>query len=443
MKKSNCFREFTKYAFLNVMGMLGLSCYILADTFFVSKGLGANGLTALNLAIPVYSFIHGSGLMTGMGGATKYAIRKSQQDHTAANRIFTNAAYLAAAFAAFFVLIGLFLPGAIASLFGAEGSVFHMTKTYLQVILLFAPAFLLNNVLLCFVRNDGAPQLSMAAMIGGSLSNVVLDWIFIFPCRMGIFGAAFATGLAPLISMLILSPHFILRRNQFHLTKRPPEGRHLAEILSSGMPSLVTEVSSGIVMIVFNAIILHLEGNVGVAAYGVIANLSLVIISLYTGIAQGSQPMISRSYGRRDYAGMNAILRYALAATLIFSAAIYAVIFFGAAQIAAIFNSEQNALLQSIAVQGLQLYFLACPFAGLNIVLSIYFTSTERPRPAHIISLLRGFFVIIPMAFLLSWIGKITGVWCAFPATELLVAGVALLLFRREKHRQPKQGFPR
>lgn len=427
--RSKCFRDFAKYASLNVMGMIGLSCYILADTFFVSKGLGTNGLTALNLAIPIYSFIHGSGLMIGMGGGTKYSIQKSQKNHEAANRIFTNAVCLTAVFAAFFVLVGIFFSGTIISLFGANDSVFDMSKTYLQVILLFAPAFLMNNVLLCFVRNDGAPQLSMAAMIGGSLSNVVLDWVFIFPCQMGIFGAVFATGLAPIISMLILSPHFIRKKNQFHFTKCKPKGKLFAGILSSGIPSLVTEVSSGVVMIVFNSIILHLEGNVGVAAYGVIANLSLVVIAIYTGIAQGIQPIISRNYGVKNLGNVHATMRYALITMLLFSVVIYMVVLFGAWQIADIFNSEQNAMLQNIATEGLRLYFTACPFAGFNVIISMYFTSTERPRPAHVISILRGFLVIIPMAFLLSWIGKIHGVWCAFPATELLVAVIGLLFF--------------
>lgn len=431
MMSSKCFRDFAKYASLNVMGMIGLSCYILADTFFVSKGLGTNGLTALNLAIPIYSFIHGSGLMIGMGGGTKYSIQKSQKNHEAANRIFTNAVCLAAVFAAFFVLVGIFFSGTIISLFGANDSVFDMSKTYLQVILLFAPAFLMNNVLLCFVRNDGAPQLSMAAMIGGSLSNVVLDWVFIFPCQMGIFGAVFATGLAPIISMLILSPHFIRKKNQFHFTKCKPKGKLFAGILSSGIPSLVTEVSSGVVMIVFNSIILHLEGNVGVAAYGVIANLSLVVIAIYTGIAQGIQPIISRNYGVKNLGNVHATMRYALITMLLFSVVIYMVVLFGAWQIADIFNSEQNAMLQNIATEGLRLYFTACPFAGFNVIISMYFTSTERPRPAHVISILRGFLVIIPMAFLLSWIGKIHGVWCAFPATELLVAVIGLLFFAR------------
>ena len=424
---SNCFRNFMKYASLNVMGMIALSCYILADTFFVSKGLGTNGLTALNLAIPIYSFIHGSGLMIGMGGGTKYSIQKSQNDHAGANRTFTYAVYLAAVFAAFFVLVGVFFSDAIISLFGADGSVYDMSKTYLQVILLFAPAFLMNNVLLCFVRNDNAPQLSMAAMIGGSLSNVVLDWVFIFPCKMGIFGAVFATDLAPIISILILSPHWLGKKKQFHFTKCKLDGKQCAGILSNGIPSLVTEVSSGIVMIVFNTIILHLEGNVGVAAYGVIANLSLVVIAIYTGIAQGVQPIISRNYGQKNFADINATLRYAFATMLILSFLIYMVIFFGASQIASIFNSEHNAMLQSIASEGLRLYFIACPFAGFNIILSIYFTSTECPQPAHRIAILRGFLVIIPMAFLLAWVAKMTGVWCAFPATELCVSLFGLL----------------
>lgn len=114
---------------------------------------------------------------------------------------------------------------------------------------------------------------------------------------------------------------------------------------------------------------------------------------------------------------------------LLFSVVIYMVVLFGAWQIADIFNSEQNAMLQNIATEGLRLYFTACPFAGFNVIISMYFTSTERPRPAHVISILRGFLVIIPMAFLLSWIGKIHGVWCAFPATELLVAVIGLLFF--------------
>lgn len=435
MIRSGCFKDFAKYSSLNVLGMVGLSCYILADTFFVSKGLGADGLAALNLAIPVYSFIHGSGLMIGMGGGTRFSIQKSRGDHHSADRIFTNALYLTALFALIFVLIGIFFSGAIASLFGAKDEVFAMSEIYLKVILLFAPAFLLNNLLLCFVRNDGAPQLSMAAMIGGSLSNIVLDWVFIFPCGMGIFGAVFATGLAPVISIIILSPHFLRKKNQFHVTKCKPDFALFSSILSSGVPSLVTEVSSGIVMIIFNSIILRLEGNVGVAAYGVIANISLVVMAVYTGIAQGIQPIISKYYGLKNIKNINSTLKYALTSMLIISAAVYMTIFFCAAGIAGIFNSEQNAMLQAIASNGLRIYFIAAPFAGFNIIISVYFTSTERQRPAHLISLLRGFIIIIPSAFLFSALFDIVGVWCSFFITEAIVSIIAMCLYAAAKKR--------
>ena len=429
MKNQKYLQDFIRFSSLNVFGMIGLSCYILADTYFVSKGLGANGLAALNLAIPVYSFIHGCGLMIGMGGGTWYSILKSKHDDPGANRIFTHTVWLAAAFSIFFMVAGLFFSAPLIKLLGANESVFHMSKTYLQVILLFSPAFLINNVLLCFVRNDGAPHLSMTAMIGGSLSNVVLDWVFIFPCQMGIFGAVFATGLAPVISILLLSPHLIRGKNQFHLIKSRLSAGSIVSILSSGLPSLLAEVSSGIVMIVFNFIILHLQGNVGVAAYGVVANLSLVIIAVYTGIAQGIQPILSRSYGAGNHTAVKVTLRYALIAMLVISALLYPILFFGAQQIANVFNSEQNMVLQTLAVEGIRFYFTACPFAGFNIILSIYFTSTGCSRPAQTISFLRGFLLIIPMAFLLSRMGGITGVWCAFPATELLVATVGCILY--------------
>ena len=140
-----------------------------------------------------------------------------------------------------------------------------MTHTYLHVLMLFTPAFLLNYILQCFVRNDGAPHLAMAGMITGSLSNVFLDWLFIFPLNMGIFGAVFATGLAPIISLCIISTHFIRRKNSFHLVKCKPEIRKAGSILSTGVPSLISELSSGVVIMIFNFIILNLQGNVGVA----------------------------------------------------------------------------------------------------------------------------------------------------------------------------------
>ena len=172
--------------------------------------------------------------------------------------------------------------------------------------------------------------------------------------------------------------------------------------LSLGFPSLIAQISSGIVMITFNSIILKLEGNTGVAAYGIIANISLVVVAIYTGIAQGAQPLVSCFYGENNREQIQAVLCYAIFTTLALSGILYVLIFVLAQPIAAIFNSECNARLQTIAVTGLKLYFISTPFVGYNIILATFFTSIERAFPAHILSLLRGLILIIPTAFILA-----------------------------------------
>ncbi len=439
MKEKTLLRDFFQYVTFNICGMLGLSCYILADTFFISKGLGAAGLTALNLAIPIYSFVHGSGLMLGMGGATRYSIDKGQKKYQKADAAFSNTIYLLSAGAVVFMLAGIFFPGNLAVFLGADKAVFNMTKTYLQVILLFAPAFMANDAVICFIRNDGAPKLSMLAMLAGSFSNIILDYIFIFPLHMGIFGAVLATGLAPIISLAVLSKHCLAKQNQFHFLRIPPSLPQAGNILSLGLPSFITEMASGIVIIAFNAIILRLQGNIGVAAYGVIANLSLVVISIYTGIAQGTQPMLSRAYGHGDWESQKRILKYAVITVLAISCIVYAAFLLAANPMVSVFNSEQKIELQQIAVTGLKLYFTAIPFAGFNIILSAYFAAIEKPLPAQLISLSRGFAVILPMAFLMSALLEMTGVWLSFPLTECLVAFAAFALYIATIHTHDSQ----
>ncbi len=429
MKTETLLKEFFQYVALNICGMIGLSCYILADTFFISNGLGANGLTALNLAIPIYSFIHGSGLMFGIGGATKYSIYRGQKEYKNADKAFSNTIYIMSILAVIFVLTGIFFSEKLTKLLGADKDVFHMTKTYLQVILFFAPAFITNDTLICFIRNDGNPKLSMIAMLAGSFSNIILDYIFIFPLNMGILGAVLATGLAPIISLIVLSRHWLAKQNQFHLVQINPSLQLAGNIISLGIPSFIAEMASGIVIIAFNTIMLHLQGNIGVAAYSVVANLSLVVISIYTGIAQGIQPILSKVYGYGEPKSQKQILKYALKTMLAISCSIYLIFLLFYNPIVSIFNNERNIQLQQIAETGLKLYFTAIPFAGFNIIISSYFTSTEKALPAQIVSLSRGFLVILPVAFFLSFLLKMTGVWMSFPITECFVALAGIVLY--------------
>ena len=427
-------KPFAKYVMLNVLGMLGLSCYILADTFFISKGLGTLGLTALNLALPVFSFIQGVSLMLGVGGGIKYAVAKASGDQKSANSTFTITMVLSALLSLIFVLLGALASRPLTTFLKADSEVFEMTHQYLKVILLFAPAFIFSNVFASFVRNDGNPKLAMFATLFGSLFNIIFDYVLIFPCGLGILGAVLATGIAPVAGIVICGFHWILKKGPLRVAKANFKPKTVFSVLGLGLPSLVTEFAGGIVMIVFNSVILDLEGNVGVSAYSVVANIAFVVLSMYSGVAQGVQPLLSDAHGRKDLKAKDTLLKYSLLTVGVVSSVIYVFIAAFAPEITAIFNSENNVRLAEIASFGMIIYFIGSIFASGNAIFSTYFASIEKPVPSQAITILKGLVIIIPFIYLFSHFMGMTGVWLAYVLTELIVLIMAVtiyILFRK------------
>ncbi|EPY6472685.1 MATE family efflux transporter [Clostridium sporogenes] len=426
---------FMRYILTNIIGMIGLSCYILADTFFVSNGLGVQGLTALNLSISIYSFINATGLLIGIGGATKYSIYQARNKHNKANIIFTNSIKIGILLGIFFLLIGLFGSSTLSSLLGADENIFHMTNTYLKTLLCFAPFFILNNIFIAFIRNDGNPKLSMAGMLIGSLSNIILDYIFIFPLQWGMFGAAFATGLAPIISMCILTRHYIKKKNHFHFHNAKLSIKQVTYICSLGVSSFITEIASGIILIVFNLLILNISGNIGVAAYGIVANLALVATSIFTGIAQGTQPLLSENFGQGNNKKILQLFKYAIYASLVVSVVLYFFVVIFNNQLVEIFNRDHIKILSKTASNGLIIYFAGFFFAGINIITSAVLSSINEPRHAFTISILRSGCIIVPVALFLSYFFQMIGIWLSFPLSEIITLIVGVLLANKSLKR--------
>ena len=428
------FALFLRYVSANVLGMIGYSCYILADTFFIARGIGADALAALNLVLPAYSLMNGTGLMIGMGAAARYTIASAQPGRELHRTIFTQALYLAALAAVIFSSAGLFLPEQIAVFLGADAQTVGYAADYIRILLVFSPLFLGNNLLLSFTRNDGAPGLAMTGMIVGSLTNIVLDYVFIYPLGMEMTGAAIATATAPVVSMLIMFSRFVRKQNHFRPVRTRLSLRRWGDICALGVSSLVTEMSSGIVIIVFNFLILGLNGNTGVAAYGILANIALVLVAIFTGIGQGIQPIVSRYTGENGKSQRRKLRRYALTSSLLLASVSYILIFFFAVPIAGLFNRDHDPVLTSIASGGMKIYFLSLFFSGINIVAAAMLSSEDRPRQAFAVSVLRGFILIIPAAAILAMCLGLTGVWMSVPVTEAAVAVLSLIfLFRKPR----------
>ena len=428
-------KTFLKYVSLNVLGMIGLSCYILADTFFIAQAEGEAGLAALNYCIVVFSLMQGTGLMLGIGGATRYAVRREQEPHERC-AAFMHTLFAGAVCGALFGIVGVFFSAPIAAALGADAQTLPLAKVYLTTVLCFAPVFLANNILLAFVRNDGDPRLSMFALLASSLSNVLLDYLFLFPGGMGMFGAAFATGLSPLLSMAVLATHFLRRKNGFAAGKCRLHVRVIGNIFSLGFSAFVGEAAAAISLAVFNGIVGGLAGNTGVAAYGIVANVSIVVASVFTGVGQGVQPLASRLYGAGARAPLRQICRYACVCTGLAAAILYAAVFLLTGPIVAAFNAEQSEYLRQIAEPAVRIYFVGYFFAGFNLVAAALLSAVSRPGRAMIVALLRSCVLSVPLVFLLSSAGGLPGVWLSFPVTEGAVLCVSAVFlgqsFRRD-----------
>ena len=424
MKSKGASGEFAKYVSQNVFAMIGMSCYILADTFFISKAVGANGITALNLVLPLYNLIFAIGSMIGVGSAIKFAIAKNQKESN--KRYFFNAMFFTTVFGMIFMAIGIFAPEKLVELLGGSREIVAVGAPYTKIFMSFAPLFMWNYVCNAFVRNDGSPSIAMTATVLSSLFNIVMDWVLMFPLKKGMLGAALATALSPVVGCAICCFHLASKKNTICFKPCVPSIIKLFNCAKLGVSAFVGEFSSGVITVAFNMVILKLVGNIGVASYGVVANISLVAVSVFNGVAQGSQPLISKYYAKGDKKDLEKIITLGTVTCLCLAGIIIAVINIFAAPIANVFNSEHIEELTAYAVKGLRIYFVGFIFAGLNIFLSLAFSSMSKAIPAFVISIMRGFVVILASVFLLAYLFNMTGVWLAFPLAEAITFIISL-----------------
>ena len=422
-------KKFIKYVSQNMLGMVGMSVYILADTYFISVAVGADGITALNLVLPIYNIIFAIGAMMGVGSAIRFVVERNKKSPDA-DGYFFHALVWAFIISLFFIFVGLFLPDKLIALLGGDAQIVATGKNYTRIFMCFAPFFMWNYICNAFVRNDGNPSIAMSATLFSSLFNIVFDYIFMFPAGLGLTGAALATAFCPLVTMSICGTHYLGKHNQVGFRFRAPSLRHLIACCQLGVSAFVGEISSAVIAIVFNFLLLGLAGNIGVAAYGVTANLSVVAMCLFNGLAQGTQPLISESYGKGDHTQSRQFLTWGVIACLIVEAIILVLTWSMTDPLIQIFNQEQNAELLHYAHSGLRLYFLGFLFAGINILLVAYFSAVAQPKPAIAGSLLRGAVAIIPCAVTLARLFGLNGVWLSFLASEMITFFAILLLAR-------------
>lgn len=436
-------RLLLRYSLPSVASMVGISLYILADTYFIANGIGETALAALNIALPGYSFIGCIGNMIGIGGATAFAIARENGDRGTHRNVFTLCIAFVLLCGAAFLLCGIFAARRVSLLLGASSSTLPYVETYIRMLLIFAPFFLVNNVITAFVRNDRAPNLAMVSMLSGVLFNIVFDYVFIYITGWGMFGAILATCLAPVVGLAVLSLHFLRRRNTFALVRTRPELGIYHKILRGGSATFITEIAAGLVILAFNFKLLSLLGDVGVAAYGVISNTAYVMLSIFNGLGQGVQPLVSSNYGAGQGERCREILGKGALASLVVSTLLVATVLIFNKPVVALFNRDANQALAAIAERGIVIYFTSFLFCGVNIMAIAYYQAMMRSGVAVGVSLMRGILGVAAGLAILPGLLGADGVWLTAPFAEIMASAMVLTLLLRERRRPEGAAAPR
>lgn len=421
---------FFKYLLPSVTGTLSVGILIFIDTIFIGQGVGSHGLAALNTAIPVFTLYSSTGLLLGMGGATAAAVDAGRGNDRGKNKIFSHAVLLAVVISIVYTLGQFIFIDGLVSLLGATGDLYELVKDYLGMISLFTAFYLVPHTLTSFIRNDGNPNLAMVSMVVCGIVNIILDYVFIFIFDMGMKGAALATGIAQVTSLIALMIHFYCPKNTLKLRFKSFNILVVNRIFKIGFPSFLNDISMGVAIFSFNIILLKNYGDVAVSAYSVILNIGFLVYLVFVGISQACQPLISINYGAMKYDRVKETLKLGAASTTVVAVVTISILHLFKIPVIEMFNKDDMEL-KKIAAVGMPLYFSSIVFMGINVIYSIFFQSVERSLISSTLTFLRGLGLIVMGLLILPKFMGISGVWLTPLFAETITIVIAFIFYMK------------
>lgn len=438
LQKDSLFKLFFYFFIPNLCAMLALSTYSTFDGIFVGKKLGEDALAAIGLCWPVFPVLIAFELLFGLGAASisAYFLGKGQAHR--ARLVFSSVFYFAASSAIIIGGILFIFVEQISIALGASERVLPYVVEYLEVIFLGSVIIVLHPLLDIFAINDKRPILAMVAMIVGSVSNIILNYIFLFILEWGIFGSALATVLGHSIGMCILLSHFIAKRGQIYLVRR----FHINAVRASaknGVPQSVAELSVAFVMIVFNHTLKSLSDSADMqisylATYSIIMYIGSVCFSIILSCAQGIQPIASYNYGAGALHRVKGIYIFGLCFVTALGAAVYVMFMLIDTHLVKLFlKSGQEGILEPTLL-AMSIYFIGYIFLGVNVISAIFFQSIQRPKSSFIITTAYNLVFVLLLLLILPRFYGVLGVWSAYPLSLICSSVVTFIVVLYEYH---------
>ena len=427
-------KQLCSYIFPAVGSLFVTYLYNVMDGIFVGQGVGSAALGAVNIGVPFITFAVAIVAMFPMGGATIIAIRMGRDDKDGANNAFMTALTLTVLTAVILTVVGTVFSQQIVDLSGARKlgeEMRRMSADYLFYYSAFSLPMLMSNCLSVFVRNDGSPTLSFVGMCAGAVSNIFLDWLFIFPLQMGVIGAAVASGLGQIVSLLVLLSRFIRKHGNLRIRRFTIQPVLIKKICKRGAPEAVTQLTTPVTALCYNLVLAGLVGDIGVSTYSVLSFIYSLANAVLSGVAQGLQPLWGNSYGKQDTKEINDYFRFGMAINLMLSVLVSAVLILFDEPAIRIFSQDMELI--NAASKALPVFALSFIPMALNLVYTSLLYSTKRTKQSDIIAICRGIVIKAIAIFCIPIIFGSKTIWISPLVAEVITFAIAVILTKNTK----------
>ena len=437
-------RLFVKLFIPTLMGLIFSAILNLADGIFVGKGVGSDALASVNVAAPIFLVSTGIALLFATGVSIVAAVHLSQGKKKAASINVTQAFTVSAFILLLFSLAIFFFPSQLCYLFGGTAKLEPYVVTYLRGVSPVPVLTALMMVGMFVIRLDGSPKYAMMCNVITSLLNIALDWYFVFPLHMGIFGAALATSLSLLIAMvgtlfymMFLSRNVHWYKPKFTRTSIGLTIRNVGYMAKLGLSTFIGETAIVCMLIVGNFVFVNYLHEDGVAAYSVACYLFPLVFMFGNSIAQSSLPIVSYNYGQKNEERIRKAFRLTVGLAVVLGLLITVFCLVESDTLISLFLNEGTVAYQ-IGCKGFPYFALGFLFFTLNVVFIGFYQSIEQAKRATLWMLLRGVIFVIPCFILLPMVLGDKGLWLAVPLSEMLTFVVILLTLVRDRMKTSK-----
>ncbi len=422
-----------QYALPAIIAMTASSLYNMCDSIFIGHGVGSMALSGLALTFPIMNLSAAVGTLVGVGASTLISVLLGQKNYDTANKVLGNSVTLNIVTGIIFAALIIAFLDPILYFFGASQNTIGYAREYMFIILLGNVITHLYFGMNAILRVIGLPKKAMGATLFTVVTNIILDYIFIYLFGWGIGGAATATVISQFMAMIYVfwlaadkSRVIHLQRGIYRLKKKI-----VSQTFSIGMAPFLMNACSCIIVIVLNKQLYNYGGDLAIGAFGIINRLTFISLMIVMGINQGMQPIAGFNYGAKNHSRVAAVLNLAITWATVVTTVSFVLAELFPRQLAEIFTTDEELI--SHTVRGMRINYLVFPIIGFQMVTTNFFQSIGKVKKAIFLSLSRQAICLLPMLLILPPIIGINGVWWSLPISDMLASILTLWLLLKQK----------